>query len=76
MFWLVYQTDAGTFIVLQPASDVIYARLRAALADLAEGTFIESHELETKMAKKIPKNLIGRRLTQDEALALLNRLES
>ena len=38
------------------------------------GTFIEAHPLGEKTAKQIPKRMIGRALTLDEAAALLDRL--
>ena len=38
------------------------------------GTFVEAHALDAKTAKKIPKRMIGRALTPNEAKALLDRL--
>jgi glycine cleavage system pyridoxal-binding protein P len=38
------------------------------------GTFVEAHALDPKLAKKIPKRMIGRTLTLDGAAALLDRL--
>ena len=38
------------------------------------GTFVEAHPLDAKTAKKIPRRMIGRTLTLDEAAALLDRL--
>ena len=38
------------------------------------GTFVEAHPLDAKTAKRIPKRMIGRSLTVDEAAALLERL--
>jgi hypothetical protein len=37
--------------------------MRAALAGLDEGTFTEGHELDRKTEKKVPKAMIGRRLS-------------
>jgi hypothetical protein len=45
--------------------------MRAALAGLDEGTFTEGHELDRKTAKQVPKAMIGRRLSQEEAKRLL-----
>jgi hypothetical protein len=45
--------------------------MRASLAGLDEGTFTEGHELDRKTEKQIPKAMIGRRLTQEEAKRLL-----
>ena len=49
----------------------IHARMRAALAGLDEGTFTEGHELDRKTTKQVPKAMIGRRLSQEEAKRLL-----
>ena len=38
------------------------------------GTFVEAHPLDAKTAKRIPRKLIGRTLTVDEAAAVLNEL--
>jgi hypothetical protein len=43
--------------------------MRAALAGLNEGTFTEGHELDRKM--RVPKEMIGRRLSQEEAKKFL-----
>ena len=43
----------------------IYARLRASLAKLDEGEFTEGHELDRKY--KVAKEMVGRRLSQEEA---------
>ena len=54
----------------------IHAPMRAALAGLDEGTFTEGHELDRKTAKQVPKSMIGRRLSQEEAKRLLATLEN
>ena len=48
--------------------------MRALLAGV-EGEFQEGHELDTKTAKKVPKGMIGRVLSRQEAAALLRKLE-
>src|ERR1700716_97597 len=54
---------------------MISARLKAAMADLADDqNFIEGHELDPKTASKVPQEAIGRRLSQDEAAELLDHL--
>ena len=54
---------------------MIYARLKAATADLAvDQNFAEGYELGPETAKKIPKEAIGRRLSQEEAAELLDHL--
>jgi hypothetical protein len=47
--------------------------MRAALAGLDQGEFTESHELDRKW--RVPKAMIGRRLSQEEAKKLLAKLE-
>ena len=47
--------------------------MRAALANLDQGDFTEGHELHRKW--KVAKQMIGRRLSQEEAKRLLAKLE-
>ena len=50
-----------------------HARMRAALANLDEGEFTEGHELPGKW--KVAKQMVGRRLTQQEAKKLLAKFD-
>jgi len=60
-------------VVIEPgAASPIHARMRAALAGLGEGEFTEGHELNRKW--RVPKEMIGRRLSQEEAKRLLAKL--
>ena len=56
-----------------PESDMAgpFMSMRAALAGLDEGTFTEGHELDRKTEKQVPNEMIGRRLSQEEAKRLL-----
>ena len=47
--------------------------MRAAVDGLDEGDFTEGHELDRKW--KVPKGIIGRRLSQEEAKKLLVKFE-
>jgi hypothetical protein len=47
--------------------------MRAALAKLDEGEFTEGHELASKW--KVAKEMVGRRLSQEEAKRLLAKFE-
>jgi hypothetical protein len=47
--------------------------MRAALAGLDQGDFTEGHELDRKW--RVPKEMIGRRLSQEEARRLLAKVE-
>jgi len=69
LYWLVYRHNNQISVVIEPGASLIYARMRAALAELDEGEFTEGHELPGKW--KVAKQMIGRRLSQEEAKRLL-----
>jgi hypothetical protein len=71
LYWLVYRHNNSIFVVIEPGASLIHARMRASLAGLDEGEFTEGHELP---GKKVPKTMVGRRLSQEEAKRLLARL--
>jgi|GEM_PF-3000177 len=73
LFWIVHTKGRVPSIFIQDASAMVYARLAAAKAGF-DGAFAEAHELDAKTAKKIPKQMIGRALSQKEAAALLKRM--
>jgi hypothetical protein len=73
LFWLVYGEGADITLFIQPASTIVSARLKAAIAGMDSG-FQEGYELEAKMARKVPKKQIGKPLSQKEANALLKKL--
>ena len=62
LYWLCYHNQIS--VVIEPSASLIHARMRAALANLDEGTFTEGHELDRKTAKRIAKATIGLRLSQ------------
>lgn len=75
LFWLSYRVNGHPRVVIQPGSSIIHARLKASMADLADDhTFAEGHELDPKTSRKLPKEAIGRRLSQEEAAELLDHL--
>jgi hypothetical protein len=45
LYWLCYRHNNQISVVIDPASSLIHARMRAAIANLAEGEFTEGHEL-------------------------------
>src|SRR6516164_1485780 len=65
LYRLCYRHNNSIFVVIEPAHSLIYARLRAAVDGLDEGEFTEGHELPGKW--KVPKEMVGRRLSQEEA---------
>ena len=65
LYWLCYRHSNRISVVIEPGASLIHARMRAALANLDEGDFTEGHELDRKW--KVPKEMIGRRLSQAEA---------
>ena len=71
LYWLVYRHNNQISVVIEPGSSFIHARMRAALAKLDEGEFTEGHELPSKW--KVAKEMVGRRLSQEEAKRLLAR---
>jgi hypothetical protein len=58
---------------IQEGGAMLFARLNA-MIDGFGGKFVEAHPLDAKTAKKIPRRMIGRALTMDEAAALLDRI--
>jgi hypothetical protein len=55
--------------VLNVAEGGVGPRMRAALDNLDEGEFTEGHELDRKW--KVAQEMVGRRLSQEEAKRLL-----
>ena len=72
LFWIVHEIERCVFI--QEAGALIFARLKASIAGFDVGVFVETHMLDAKTAKKVPKKMIGRVLSPREVSALLNRL--
>ena len=72
LYWLCYCHSNQISVVIEPGASLIHARMRAALANLDQGEFTEAHELDRKW--RVPKEMVGRRLSQDEAKRLLAKL--
>ena len=63
LYWLCYRHKDQVSVVIEPASSLIDARMRAALAGLDEGEFTEGHELDHKWRDRShPHALAVRRL--------------
>jgi hypothetical protein len=75
LYWLCYRHNNQISVVIEPGASLIHARMRAALSGLDAGEFTEGHELDGKTEKQVPKEMIGRRLSQAEAKRLLAKFE-
>ena len=73
LYWLVYRHNNSISVVIEPGASLIHARMHASLDGLDEGEFTEGHELDRKW--KVAKQMIGRRLSQEEAKRLLAKFE-
>jgi hypothetical protein len=74
LFWIVHLVEDKPVVFIQEAAGMEIARLKAAVAGFKGGAFSAIHELDEKTARKIPKKMIGRGLSQREATALLKRI--
>jgi len=72
LFWIAKTIDGERRYFIQEADWPIFAMLRAAIAGF-RGHAEETIELDAKTARKVPKKMIGRVLSQKEAEALLAR---
>jgi hypothetical protein len=73
LYWLCYRHNNQISVVIEPGASLVHARMPAALANLDEGEFAEGHELDRKW--KVAKQMVGRRLSQEEAKRLLAKFE-
>jgi len=73
LYWLVYRHNNQISVVIEPGASLVHAGLRAGLAELDQGEFTECHELDRKW--RVPKEMVGRRLSQEEAKRLLAKFE-
>ena len=73
LYWLCYRHNNQISVVIEPGASLVPARMRSAIDGLDEGEFTEGHELDRKW--KVPKAMVGRRLSQEEAKRLLARFE-
>lgn len=73
LYWIVHTLKENSEIFIQDANGGDIARLKASIAGF-EGPYSEMHELDAKIAAKVPKKMIGRVLSQKEAEALLKKI--
>lgn len=77
LHWLSYRVgDHPLGVIILDASDLLHARFRANLEGLDhDAEFAEGHELDDEYAAVVPKNMIGRMLSPDEARKLIDWIE-
>jgi hypothetical protein len=75
MYWLSFKIPQGVCVVVQPASSLIEARMKAHVDVGCPGEFQVGHQLDAKLIKRIPKNMIGKCLSQAQAARLLSALQ-
>jgi hypothetical protein len=73
LYWLCYRHHTQITVVIEPGASLIHARMRAALHGLDEGEVTEGHELARKM--RVPKGMMGRRLSREEAKRLFGQVQ-
>jgi len=73
LFWIVREHEGSRAIFLQRAQDKLHAWLHSAIAGHG-GEPIEIYELDDVTARKVPAKMIGRKLTQKEVQALLEKI--
>ena len=52
LYWLCYRHNNQISVVIEPGASLVHARMRAALAELDEGTSTEGHELDRKSVER------------------------
>jgi hypothetical protein len=72
LYWPVYRHNNSISVVIEPGPSLVHARMRAALAGLDQDDFTEGHELDRQW--KVAKQMVGRRLSQEEAKRWLAKL--
>ena len=75
MFWLCYRIESRVDVIIQRASSLIQARIIAAIANIDEGEFTEGHQLDPKMARRVPEDMIGKRLSATQVAEALRLLD-
>jgi hypothetical protein len=73
LFWLTFKTNRRKEVFIAEAGSLGLARMKAGVRG-QKGEFQEGHQIDSKTAKRIPKQMIGRTLSREEAERLLKRL--
>ena len=72
-YWILHKRDEGVELMVVRGHSLEHARLKAGLDGL-EGYYVQGHQLDAKISKKMPEALIGQVLNQKKAAALLRTL--
>jgi hypothetical protein len=73
VWWMVFKDEGGRYVWIEEANNLMAARLKASLAGQTDG-FVEGHQLTEKMAGKLPKGSVQKRLDMAAAGKLLAKL--
>ena len=73
LWWIVHKYKGKRRIFIQEGSYSAFARVKARLMG-HDGVFVECHQLDAKIVRKLPKASIGQVLSSEEARKLLERL--
>lgn len=75
LFWIVHRVNGEPRVYIKEASAPLYARLAGSMDGILDpADFVEMHVLDEKTARKVPKKMQGRLLSQREAKSLLKKL--
>jgi hypothetical protein len=66
LFWIFHEHGGEKLVFIAEAEFEIAARIKSAQLSVP-GTFVEAQELDARTAKRIPRSMIYRMLTQAEA---------
>ena len=77
LFWIVHRVNGEPRVYITEENSPMYARLEGAKAGILNpADFVEMHALDDATARKIPKTMRGRLLTQEEVRSWLDRMEA
>jgi hypothetical protein len=76
LYWLTYKRNGRLVrVAIVSAESMTMARGRAELAGIHTGTmFAGGHVLEPQFAARVPPDCIGRKISREEAVELLDRI--
>ena len=66
LFWLTHKTKRGTEVIIIEAAHLMMARVKAGMAGQT-GEFESEIQFDNETAKKIPREWIGKTLSQASA---------